>query len=495
MIHHTKERTRLQDYGLILGFLLFLCILFFGDLDPANIAVTRMAAIAVLIATWWITEAIPLAATALLPLVLFPILGISSAKEIAPAYLPSILFLFIGGFMIALAMEKWNLHKRIALTIVNIFNGSPTKIILGFMIATAFLSMWISNTATTVMMVPIGLAIIYKLEDSFGEIKTHHFSVALMLGIAYSASIGGISTLVGTPPNLSFVRIFEISFPELELISFGKWMLIGLPISITMIFICWVILTKFIFRFDASLKIDKSVIESEKSALNKISYEEKIVFTVFIVTALLWIFRKDLNLGFIVIPGWSNILEFPSYIDDGVVAIFMSIVLFIIPGKSDTEKKNILDSTVFAKIPWAIILLFGGGFALAKGMKISGLSEYIGAMFSDLEGSHPIAIISGLSFGITFLTELTSNMATTEMILPLLATISESANINPLIMMIPATISASCAFMLPAATAPNAIVFGSERITIAEMVKAGILLNIIGIIIVTFFCYLILPLF
>jgi sodium-dependent dicarboxylate transporter 2/3/5 len=477
----------LKKVGLFLGPISFLFILLFIELDAKNPHLTSMLAIACLVAIWWITDAIPLAATALLPLILIPLLGIMSVKKIAPSYMPSILFLFVGGFMIALAMDKWNLHKRIALNIISLFNGSPNYIILGFMVATSFLSMWISNTATTVMMVPIGLAIIYRLETTFGKDKAKNFTVALMLSIAYSASIGGISTPVGTPPNLTFIRIFEMSFPNSELMSFGTWMTLGVPIKLSMLVFAWLVITKLVFRFDKSLEIDRSVIIKEKNSLKSISYEEKAVLVIFVLTALLWILRKDLNLGFTILPGWSSLLENPKLIDDSVVAIFMALILFIIPSR--TKNKAILNTSVFTEIPWHIIVLFGGGFALAKGMKDSGLSEFIGQQFVGLEHSDPLLIVSSISFGITFLTELTSNMSTTEMILPILASISESTGLHPYLLLLPATKSASCAFMLPAATAPNAIVFGSNRLKILDMVKTGFVLNLIGIVIISLWIY------
>ena len=479
-----------KTIGLITGLIAFFYFLLFWDAPTKHIS--YMSAIAALMAIWWTTEALPLAITALLPLVLYPLFGILSTKQIAPTYMSSILFLFIGGFLIALAMEKWNLHKRIALYIIRIFNGSPTQIILGFMIATAFLSMWISNTATTVMMVPIGLAIILKLEETFNKKITYTFSVALMLSIAYSASIGGIATLVGTPPNMTFIRLYEISFPNNPEISFGQWMKIGIPVMLTMLGICWFLLTKIIFKSNSELILNKEVVENEYQKLSHVSYEEKVVMGVFTLTACLWIFRKNLQLGSIEIPGWSSLLPYPNHIDDGTVAIFMAIFLFILPAK--TNETRLLDHTVFKRIPWDIILLFGGGFALAKGFQISGLSQFIGNKFSALEGVSLFLIIVLIAFGITFLTELTSNMSTTEMILPILASIATVIQVDPLYLMIPATLSASCAFMLPVATAPNAIVFGSERVHMKEMIKAGIWLNLIGICVISILCAFILPL-
>lgn len=489
-----KNRSPLaKRVGFWLGIAAFFAVLIGGDLDPGNPLVSKMAAVALLMAIWWISDAIPLAATSLVPLGLFPLLGIMSGKEVAPVYVNYIIFLFIGGFLIALAMERWNLHRRIALRIVSIVGSEPSRLVLGFMIATAFLSMWISNTATAIMMLAIGLAVIKQTETTFGKDDTANLSVALLLGIAYGASIGGIATLVGTPPNLALVRLFELSFPGAEAggfhFSFGQWMLFGLPLSITMLVLTWLVLTRLVFPSPKHLTLDPSILAKERESLGRISYEEKVVGSVFLATALLWIFRKDLSLGEFTLPGWSAALPFGHLIDDGTIAITMALTLFLIPARrSDQETGShgsILDSEVFSKLPWHIILLFGGGFALAKGFQVSGLSDWVGSYFTHLEGAPDWLLVAAISGGITFLTELTSNTATTEMILPLLASIATAAKIHPLMLMIPAAVAASCAFMMPVATPPNAIVFGSGRIKVSQMVKAGIIINLIGIIIIT----------
>jgi sodium-dependent dicarboxylate transporter 2/3/5 len=487
----SNKKTTTQKVGLALGPLLFLLMLFI-DLEPANPAVTRMAAVAVLMATWWITDAIPLFATALLPMILFPLLGIMEGKATAPIYFNSTIFLFIGGFMIALTMEKWNLHKRIALWTIRIIGGSPARIILGFMVAAAFLSMWISNTATAIMMLPIGLSIILKLEDEFGREATHKFSVSLMLGIAYACSVGGIATLVGTPPNLSLVRIFEITFPQAEPISFGQWIIMGIPLTVIMLGIIWLVITKLIFPVSKELSVDRTIVADEYNKLGPMSFEERAVLLVFFTTAILWVFRKKIELGFLTIPGWSRVLPYPGMIDDGTVAVFMAMTLFLIPTRSSgANTATIMSADVITKVPWGIVILFGGGFALATGFQVTGLSLLIGNKFAGLSGVSPLLLIFLLCISISFLTELTSNTATTEMILPVLAAVAVAIKMNPLMLMIPATLSASCAFMMPVATPPNAIVFGSGRIRIAEMARVGIFLNIIGAIVITAVFYLI----
>jgi solute carrier family 13 (sodium-dependent dicarboxylate transporter), member 2/3/5 len=480
--------TLSSKIGFYSGIIVFVYLTFFTNLDPSNIKVTYAAGVASLMAIWWMTEAIPLAATSLIPFILFPVMGVLGSEEIASSYFNSVIFLFIGGFLLALAMEEWELHRRIALRIINLFGGSPNSIVIGFMAATACLSMWISNTATALMMLPIGLAIIRKMENEFGEETTKNFSITLMLSIAYACSIGGIGTLIGTPPNLAFARIYQIIFPEAPVISFGSWMLLAVPISIIMLFIALILLTKVFYKIDKNLRVDSAFIKEEYLKLGKTSFEEKTVATVFTATALLWIFRADLNLGFIIIPGWQNILPSPEYISDGTVAIGMSLLLFFIPSRK--EKRRLLDIKVFGKIPWGIILLFGGGFALAEGFTESGLSEFIGKNFYNLDYLSPLFIVLIAAFVINFLTELTSNTATAQMILPIMAAVSVAIGMHPLLLMITATLSSSMAFMLPVATPPNTIVFASERVKIANMVKAGFALNIMGVILVTVFVWL-----
>ncbi|OGU54466.1 MAG: sodium:dicarboxylate symporter [Ignavibacteria bacterium RBG_13_36_8] len=475
---------------LLLGVFAAALVFIFFDFGIEKENTELMAAIAVLVSVWWITEAIPLSATALVPLVLFPTLGILSGEATASAYVNSTIFLFMGGFIIAIAMEKWNLHKRIALNLISLFGTNPSRIILGFMIAAAFISMWISNTATAVMLLPIGLAILYKIEDEFGKKKTKTFSISLMLGIAYACSIGGIATLIGTPPNLVFQRVYSITFPNEPQILFGQWMIYGVPLSFVMLIIAWFIITKIIYPTKKDIAIDVNVIREERKKLGKMSYEEKTVLIVFILTAVLWIFRKKIEIGSFVLPGWSDLLPVPNFIDDGTVAITMGLILFIIPTRSEkTEESAILDIGAFRKIPWEIILLFGGGFALADGFVKTGLSDFIGSKFQGLAGVHPMIIILAICLTITFLTELTSNTATSQIVLPILAALAVELKIEPMLLMIPATISASMAFMMPVATPPNAIVFGSERLKVHQMAKSGFWLNIIGAMLITLFSY------
>jgi sodium-dependent dicarboxylate transporter 2/3/5 len=462
---------------------------FFVELDHNNPAVVATLAIAIWMAIWWVIEIVPLGITSLLPVVLFPMFGIINGKEVSSAYFNHVIFLFIGGFLIALAIQKWNFHKRIALTILNFVGNSPGRLLFGFMFTTAFLSMWISNTATAMLMVPIIISIVKKLEIINGKKTVQLFALGLLLSVAYSASIGGVATLVGTPPNLSFARIFEMYFPNAPEISFSKWMIFAIPITILMFICTWVyIYFQFIKKGGSWKIIKRNELSDELKALGPMSFEEKIVGLVFLVLAFLWMFRVDIVIGKFNIPGWSSLFKNPSYINDGTVAIMMGILLFLIPSK---EKKGtfLMDWKTAKKIPWEIILLFGGGFALALGFKESGLSAWFGEQLLFLKNVSPLILIVIVTMLITFLTELTSNTATVETLLPILAGLAISVRINPLLLMIPATVAGSFAFMLPVATPPNAIIFGTKRVSIFQMAKAGLVLNFIGIIIVSLVTY------
>ena len=472
----------LKQFGLILGPLLFtFTLLFFKPkgLSPEGIAVL---ATTLWVAIWWIFEVVPIAVTAMLPIILFPITGAMELSTTTAAFGHKYVFLYIGGFILAIAIEKWNLHKRIALTVINIIGTSVSRIILGFMLATAFLSMWISNTATTVMMLPIGMAIILQLKDNpeTKEDENEIFGKALMLAIAYSASIGGVATLIGTPPNLIFAGILEEQY-NIEM-TFSKWIIYGLPISITLLFICWKYLTTIAFKFkQKDFPGGKAEIKRLLKNLGKISYEEKIVLTVFCITAFLWITRSFL------------ISKLIPAIDDTIIAMASATILFILPTKNRKEKK-IINWESAVKLPWGILLLFGGGLALAEGFKTSGLAQWIGSQITQFENLPLFALLFVLIFAVNFLTEITSNLATTAMLLPIIAPIALVLDVHPFTLMVGITVAASCAFMLPVATPPNAIVFGSGYLKIPDMMKAGIWMNIISIILIAIITYYLLPL-
>ena len=477
-------RTGASTTGTWLGPLAAVMLLAPADLDPERASVTAMAAVAVWMAVWWMTEAVPLAITALLPVALFPLLGIMSGKAVAPYYFNSIIFLFLGGFIVALAMERWNLHRRIALRIISAVGGGPSRIVLGFMIAAAFLSMWISNTATAMMMAPIALAVVKGIGHEDNAVETRRFAVALLLGTAYGCSVGGLATLIGTPPNPLLVSNLNLIFPEAPEISFAGWMVIGLPVSVVMLAVIWMLLTAMFGLRRMEGLIDQRVFARERELLGPPSFEEKVVFIDFVLLAALWLTRTGLKLGDVQIPGWSALLPDGSLVDDGTVAIVMALLLFVIPSRN-IPGRRLMGWRTARKLPWAIVLLFGGGFALAKGFVDAGLSGWLGERMTGLSDLPPVLMVLCVCLIMTFLTELTSNTATTQMALPVVASVAVAIHVNPLLLMVPATLSASCAFMLPVATPPNAIIFGTEMVTIREMARTGVVLNVVGAVVIT----------
>ena len=476
-----KKYLRHKPTYVIVGLVLFVLLLTAARIEPGNPAVGRTLAVGVLMAFFWLTEAIPLAVTALFPVALFPLLGVMTGREVAPLYLNSILFLFIGGFIIALAMERWNLHKRIALRIILTIGSSPNRLILGFMMGSWALSGWVSNTATTLMMVPIVLALLVKLEENVGR-EQRELGVALLLGVAYASSIGGMATLVGTAPNLSLARIYSMSFPDAPEITFLFWIRIGLPVSIVLVSLTYLVLRS-LYSKRLSFDIEREVLEKEYKALGKPTFEEKVILFTFLAFALLLITRSDITIGGTVIHGWGALFSDTSFVDDGTVSIAVALVLFLVPSRSGDG--FIMNHRAIPKLPWDIILLLGGGFALAGGFQDSGLSAYLGGKLAGLRGLHPIVMVFAVCAMITFLTELTSNTATTQVVLPIIAAMSSAVGVPPLVLMVPATIAASCAFMLPVATPPNAIVFGTHRLRVSDMAGVGIRLNLIAIVVIS----------
>lgn len=469
-----------KNFGLLLGPLSFLLVRYFFHPDGLSPEANAILAATIWIAIWWITEAIPIAVTALLPIILFPLTGGLSLSQTTASYGHIYVFLYIGGFIIAIAIEKWKLHKRIALTIIKIVGTNVQFIILGFMIATAFLSMWISNTAAAVMILPVGMAIVTQLKDNPATIENenHIFGKALMLSIAYSASIGGITTLIGTPPNLVLAGIVKQTY-GIE-ISFAQWFAIGFPIAIVLLFVCWFYLTRFAFKFEQKeFPGGRDEIKKQLQALGPISYEEKAVFLIFLITAFAWITRSFL-LKYII-----------PEIDDTIIAVFFALLLFIVPSKDKAVPLMSWEDAV--KLPWGIVLLFGGGMALALGFESSGLAVWIGKHMTSLESVSLFIILLILVTSVNFLTEITSNLATTAMLLPVLVSLAAALGLHPYYLLIGATLAASCAFMLPVATPPNAVVFGSGYLKIEDMVKKGFVLNIISILVIILFVYYLLP--
>jgi sodium-dependent dicarboxylate transporter 2/3/5 len=449
--------------------------------DGVSAEANAVFATTVWMAVWWITEAVAIEVTALLPVVLFPLTGALPLAQTTVTYGDKYVFLYMGGFMLAIAIEKWNLHRRIALNIIRLIGTDVKKIILGFMVATGFMSMWISNTATAVMMLPIAMAIVKQLEDNPDTIENENliFGKALMLAIAYSASIGGIATLIGTPPNLVLAGVVKELY-GIE-ISFAEWMLVGLPIAVGLLFLTWYYLTNFAFAFrQKNFPGGREEINRQLKSLGKISYEEVLVLIVFVFMALAWITRSFL------LKKWIPAL------DDTLIAMIGAIVLFVLPAKDSGQK--ILDWKSAVKLPWGILLLFGGGLALAEGFTSSGLANWFGGQMTLLAGVQIFLLVLILVTAVNFLTEVTSNLATTAMLLPILAPMAVSINVHPYLLLVPATLAASCAFMLPVATPPNAVVFGSGYLRIPDMVRTGLALNILSIIVVSLLVYFLLPL-
>ncbi|MFT5640310.1 MAG: sodium-dependent dicarboxylate transporter 2/3/5 [Cyclobacteriaceae bacterium] len=470
-----KKRT----IAIILGPLAFLLLESMGKPASMNINAYHVLTTTVWIAIWWVFEAVPIAVTALLPIILFPITGALDLGITTAAFGHKYIFLYLGGFILAIAIERWNLHRRIALNIISIIGTDISKIMLGFMLATAFLSMWISNTATSVMMLPIGMAVVRQFQAAANdEESSSRFGKALMLAIAYSASIGGFSSLIGTPPNLVLAGILEQVYNYK--LSFFQWIKFGFPISVVLLFICWKYLTKYAFKFKLkTLPEGREEIQKMIKALGRISYEEKAVLIVFVLTATAWMMR-------------SLIERLVPAIDDTIIAMTAAIILFVIPAKD--RSRAIVNWEEAKELPWGIILLFGGGMALAKGFTETGLADWIAAQLTNMDGLSMILLILVLVTIVNLLTEITSNLATTAMLLPVLAPMAVSFDIHPLMIMVPVTVAASCAFMLPVATPPNAVVFGSGYLRIPDMVRAGAIMNAISIVIITLATYFLLPL-
>lgn len=473
--------------GLLGGPFFAAMIMWVFPLIPDSPAANQVAAVTIWMAIWWICESIPLGATALLPMVLFPLLGVMAPGPVASQYFNDTIFLFVGGFLVALSMQRWGLHRRIALGILAHSGSRPSGLLAGFLLATAFLSMWISNTATAMMMTPIALALISQLEETNGAMA-RRFAIGSLLAIAYGASIGGIATLVGTPPNLALRTIYETLYPGEDQLAFGQWMLLGLPLSVVMLVFCWGLLS-LVYTRGVTLENEGGAIADQRRALGPMRQAETLTLVLFVSLAFLWMTRAPLELGNLTIPGWSSLFPEPRFVTDGVVAIAIGLLLFMLPS-GDKAGGRLLTGGAFRDLPWGIVLLFGGGFALAAGFRESDLSSWVASQSAALEGTHPLLVIGSTCLSTTFLTEVTSNTATANILLPILAANAEAMNIHPLTLMIPGALSCSMAFMLPVATPPNAIVFASERIRISQMALTGLVMNLIGAVVITLGCWL-----
>ena len=484
--------------GLVAAILIYLVM-------PADVphAAKLTAATAVLMATWWMTEALPIPATALVPLVIFPVLSPEVGfDDVGASYGNNIIFLFMGGFMLALAMQRWNLHKRIALAIVGAIGTSPALLILGFMIATGFISMWVSNTATAVMMLPIGVSVLVlvnrlRLEDaarkgeepregvdpdleaegSAGTASSavrSKFGTALMLGIAYAASIGSLATIIGTPPNALLAAHMSQEFGVT--IGFGRWMVVGAPIAVVFLLIAWLLLTKVMFKPEISeIPGGAELIREERRGLGRISSGEVRVLSVFVLAALSWVFIPLI---------WQIAGAGDPPIGDAGIAMVVALLLFVLPAGA-ARGVRLLDWDAAVKLPWGVLLLFGGGLALSAQFSSSGLTEWIGEVTAGIGGLPVVLIVAIVAAGILFLTELTSNTATAATFLPVATAVAVGIGVDPMLLAIPVALAATCAFMLPVATPPNAIAYGSGYVRIPQMAAAGLWLNLIGIVLIS----------
>ncbi len=485
----TEELTKnnKQYFFQALGPALAALFWFVFELDPANHNVSLMAGVAAWMCVWWFSEAVNLAITALVPVLVLPALGMADAKIVAQQYSDSIIFLFIGGFMLAFAIEKWQFHKRIALKILSVLGKNPSTILMGVMLATYLISNWISNTATTMMLFSAVFALIQETQLHISRNK-HKFAAALLLGLAFSATIGGMATPVGTPPNMYFFKAFKQAFPDDGQLNFIKWSAIGYPISFIFLVLTFFTLNTYFIRHKVELKIEPQFFHNNYKQLGPMSYEEKWVFTLFISCILLWFTRADIDFGSFQYKGWNHLFKQPKFIDDSFVAMLAAILLFLIPSKKNRGESLLIWEDA-KKLRYDIILMFGSGFALAFGFEVSGLSNWLAESLKVLKDVSPILIILGICIVVTVISEFASNIASIQLIIPILVALHKDLNLAPLLLMMPATFAASLGFMLPVATAANTIVFGTKQIDIKDMFKVGIILDAMGIIIITVLCY------
>jgi len=459
-------RARMLILGPAIGALVFAVTTHFG----LETSAAATAAITTWVGLWWIFEPISIPATSLIPFAAFPLLGVLPNKVIAQAYGHWLILLLLGGFILSTAMERSGVHRRIAIGMIRLVGGTgPKRLILGIMLATGVLSGWISNTATTLMMLPVAMALCQELPGP----KSVR---ALLLGLAYSASIGGIATPIGTPPNVVLMGIYQET--TTKTIGFMDWMVLGGPIAIVLLLVAWVYLTRNLEESSASAA------GHNLPKLGPMGRHERRVLLVFMLTALAWITRAQ------PFGGWSGLVGLTTVGDD-TVALAAAALLFMIP-TGETKGERLLDWETARKIPWGLLILFGGGIAIAKAFGASGLSEAIGDGLDGITRLPVFWMIGGICLTVTFLTEMTSNTATTTLLMPILAAAALAADVEPLLLMVPAALSASCAFMLPVATAPNAVVFGTGRITTREMARTGFALNLIGVAVISSACFLML---
>ena len=490
--------------GAIIGILIGIIVCFL-PIDETNPLIAKTFGVLIIVAVCWVTEILPLSVSSLFPVVLFPLLGVLEAEAVSKEYFNDTIFMFLAGFLLSLAMEHWNLHYRIALFITSFFER-PRSILFGVMLAAYVLSMWISNTAAALMMVTNVTALVETLENHYGKKKMSSFSKAIMIGIAFACNVGGFATLIGTPPNMVFNRIYNQFFGGKEgaiEVSFSNWMFAVWPSNFLFFLALWAYFAFIYCPSDRELKIDPGYCKSEYKKLGKASYEEKIVFTAFVLLALLWLTRSDMEFSdTFKIPGWSRIFgEYKSFITDGTVGMVIVLILFFIPTKKCLERKNkkdddscILTWNTAKKLPWDLVLLFGGGFAIAAACQTSGLSNWIGDKLSLLKNMPVFWSVLLITVVVVILNLFASNTATANIVIPISVGIVQSAQIHPLVLMVPVTIAASCAFLLPVGTPPNLVVFASGRLTMMDMVLAGIVTTIMAIACIMLIAFVMLPL-
>ena len=468
-----------QQIGFFAGLAIFITMLIMPAPTDMAPAAWKVAAIALLMATWWITEAIPLPATSLLPIVLFPLLQIMDSRTTTLSYADPVIFLFMGGFFLAVTMERWNLHRRIALFILRLAGDSPSRLILGFIASTTVLSMWISNTATAVMMVPIGISVIAQVKSNGDTVdekqkkQESNFAKSLMLAIAYTASIGGFITIIGTPPNVILAGIMERMY-DIR-IGFAQWMMLSVPISLTMLIIMYFLLTKVLFPTgDLRFSSGKAFIDSEMKKLGAITNPEKMVLLIGGLMAICWMFRDLI----VRIPGLSMVT-------DTTIAIAGSLLLFLCPTFQGNMNKKLLDWKTAVKIPWNIVLLFGGGLTLASGFERTGLATWVSGNMQNPAHIDLLLFVFITVLVVNILTEFMSNTAIATLFIPVMATTAIAIGLHPFAAAIPTAVVASFSFMMPHATPPNAIAFGSGYLRMKDMATAGITLNVMGQIVCT----------
>ncbi len=480
--------NRSKLIGFWAGIVILLGAILVGPPEGMSPEASKALGVALLMAVWWVTECIPIYATAFVPIALFPLLGILDAGTTTANYGHNYVLMLLGGFFLAKSIETSGLHKRVALFIIKKLGTSRRRIMLSFMIATAFLSFWIANVAVALLMLPIAIAIIDKEEGN--KESNPKFGVALMLSIAYAASIGGAGSLIGTPPNMVFAGVVAKTFPDLPEIDFLEWMKIGIPVVLIMLPVIWVYLMKY-FRISGDFAGSKEVIDEEIRSIGKLGKREKRVLGVFIFTAVGWIFRRDIELNDFVIHGWSTWLNVSDQVHDSTVAIISALLLFSIPaGDKKSGSKTLLDWKSASTVPWGVVMIVGGGYAIADSFNHTGLAVFIGSKLSVISNYAPILILLVVITLMIFITEINSNTATANIFLPVLAAMAVAVQMNPLLLMIPATFACSFSFMLPSGTGTNAVIFGSNRITISEMAKCGLGLNLIGVVILTMMMYI-----